>query len=192
MIKVSSESLTNDFNLNMINRKNHLVNFVEKRILKNKVKLDVDFYSEIGYPPEQDFNPDKLDKPLILYNSENRLKGFYDFIAEYNNSFTSREYWYGLREAFQMSDNLFDCKKEMKELFSSKIAHREYLMDVVESELLKSLPDQVTFFRGMKELEAELGKKESHQYGISWTLSRERAEFFAYTYVRNFVARHLP
>ena len=53
-------------------------------------------------------------------------------------------------------------------------------MTTEELEFLKNLPDKVTIYRGMT---VEESTKE-HQ-GVSWTLDKKVAEFFAYQYTRN-------
>ncbi len=42
----------------------------------------------------------------------------------------------------------------------------------------------VTVYRGMTTLEAKIGEKDASQFSISWTLSKEKAEFFTYDYGR--------
>ena len=49
-----------------------------------------------------------------------------------------------------------------------------------ERDYLQSLPSQITIYRGMTEIEYKSGN-----YGISWTLKKELAKFFADIYVRN-------
>ena len=89
-------------------------------------------------------------------------------------------YWRLLAGTYQMSDNLFQWRDEIRECFLSEKPFREQLMEQDEKQLLSSLPDHLTIYRGMTVTEANSGN-----YGISWTLSREIAEFFAYEYWRN-------
>ena len=51
----------------------------------------------------------------------------------------------------------------------------------------KSTPEKVGIYRGMTKIELKSG-----EFGISWTLDKEKAEFFAYTYVRNTSTNLLP
>lgn len=95
-------------------------------------------------------------------------------------------YWKALREAYQDSDNLYQLKHEVSECFLSNKLHKDQLMTEEERLALSSLPERLTVYRGMTVLEAD-----SKDYGISWTLSKENAEYFAFTYGRNFDTDHL-
>ena len=46
-----------------------------------------------------------------------------------------------------------------------------------ERSFLSEMPDELLVYRGMSVQEAE-----SRNYGVSWTLSEEKAEFFAFEY----------
>ena len=52
-------------------------------------------------------------------------------------------------------------------------------MEPEERAFLASLEPVVTIHRGMS-----MAEKESGKFGVSWTLSRQHAEFFAYEYHR--------
>ena len=95
-------------------------------------------------------------------------------------------YWYTLSKTYNLCDNLFDFKSEIKEAFSSNEPNRNTLMSRKEVSYLQSLPTQVKIYRGMTLQEYEAG-----DYGVSWTLKKEVAEFFAFTYGRNFSTKHL-
>ncbi len=112
----------------------------------------------------------------IGVNSYNRLHVFFDNMWELSD----KQYWEGLSCAYLSSDDLYSARHMVKLLFSDKRPGREYLMTPDDLKVYKSLPEKVTIYRGMTQAEAR--KKE---YGISWTLTKERAEFFAYTYIRN-------
>jgi len=56
-----------------------------------------------------------------------------------------------------------------------------------ELKIYNSLPENITIYRGMTTEELKSG-----DFGISWTLSRERAEFFAFKYGRNFSTENKP
>jgi hypothetical protein len=96
-------------------------------------------------------------------------------------------YWYALRRAYESSDNLFLYRNDTKFAFLSNESGREFLMTKKEREYLKKLPEKITIYRGMT-------KKELKQknFGVSWTLKKEIAEFFANKYERNFDTNHLP
>jgi hypothetical protein len=88
-------------------------------------------------------------------------------------------YWYGLREAYTVCDvpDIYAIE-EKRILFTSWRQHRECLMSAAEQRYLQSLPDQITIYRGMTLLEKETGN-----FGLSWTLSKKVAEFYAYDYM---------
>ena len=56
---------------------------------------------------------------------------------------------------------------------------KEFIMEPEEHKFLASLEPVVTIHRGMSKLEEESG-----DLGVSWTLSRQQAEFCAYEYHR--------
>lgn len=56
-----------------------------------------------------------------------------------------------------------------------------------ELKIYNSLPENITIYRGMTVAELESG-----DFGISWTLSKECAEFFAFKYGRNFSTENKP
>lgn len=93
-------------------------------------------------------------------------------------------YWQSLRKAYDMSDNLFNYRDDVRLSFLSNEPQREYLMFKAERESLKRLPEQFTIYRGMTEAEYK-----NKNFGISWTLKKEVAEYFAYTYPRNYGTR---
>ena len=93
----------------------------------------------------------------------------------------NRLYWYALQLAYTASDNLFDYKADVFKAFSADHTERDHLMNARERNYLNRLPDEITIYRGMTKSELDSGN-----FGISWTLNRERAEFFAKTYARNY------
>lgn len=95
-------------------------------------------------------------------------------------------YWYALRQAYDLSDNLFLYRTDVKLAFCSDDPFREFLMNCSERKVWAKLPPRVTIYRGMtaKELEGKI-------YGVSWTLSRQKAEYFARQYPRNYAVNHL-
>jgi hypothetical protein len=114
-------------------------------------------------------------------NSFNRFQTFVKLIPKLKG----KGYWYALRNSYDMSDNLFEYSEIVKACFLKDEPQMEYLMLPEEIEYLKTLPEQITIYRGMTE--NELKQK---SFGCSWTLKKEVAEFFANTYKRNFVTKH--
>ena len=89
-------------------------------------------------------------------------------------------YWYALRKAYDMSDNLYVYRNDVKDVFLNNIIGRDSMMLKYEKEYLNSLPNEITIYRGMT-----IEESISNSFGISWTLKKEKAEFFANTYGRN-------
>lgn len=56
-----------------------------------------------------------------------------------------------------------------------------------ELRIYNFLPENITIYLGMT-----VEKLESGDFGVSWTLSKELAEYFAFTYVRNFSTEGKP
>jgi hypothetical protein len=94
-------------------------------------------------------------------------------------------YWYALRNAYEMSDNLFSYRYDLKKAYQSSEPERGYLMTKKERDYLISLPEQLTIYRGMTYQEYN-----SRDFGISWTLKKKTAEFFAFKYSRNHATNH--
>lgn len=122
----------------------------------------------------------------ILYgigcNSFNRFETFLEMIPKLKG----RNYWYALRTAYESSDNLQPLSGLVKATFKKDEPERKKMMNTDEIQFLSKLPEKVTIYRGMTEKELK-----SKNYGISWTLKKEVAEFFAHTYQRNYSTANL-
>lgn len=90
-------------------------------------------------------------------------------------------YWKTLREAYTMSDNLFNYRYDLRAAFMSEEEYRDSLMSIKELVILNNLPEKVKIYRGVTTDEIE-----SKIFGISWSLRKEVAEFFAFKYRRNY------
>lgn len=130
----------------------------------------------------KDFNKEKIGNILtaLEVNSFNR---FYVFLKN-QHIFTDKEYWYALSDAFQTSDNLYKLRGLVKGSFNVERLNKKYLMSRYERRRLKNLPDKITIYRGMSEKELKSGN-----FGVSWTLSKKVARFFAEDYMRNYDTR---
>jgi hypothetical protein len=95
-------------------------------------------------------------------------------------------YWYALRNAYDMSDNLYQYRYDLRNAFLSQETEREYLMTKKERDYLNKLPEQITIFRGMTEQEYK-----SNELGISWTIKKSVAEYFVNIYPRNYATNRL-
>lgn len=129
---------------------------------------------------EEIFKKFKIDfKTQLLHcSSQMKIKKFYQFKDLFEND---EEYWTELRTAFMCSKNTRNYQKEIRELFSAKKKDRFKLMNDSEMNELEELPSKIKVYRGMTEEE-----KESGEYGISWSLKKEVAETFAFTYAHNY------
>jgi hypothetical protein len=96
-------------------------------------------------------------------------------------------YWYALRNAYEMSDNTFDYRFDIRDSFLSEEPCREFLMNKSEQKQLENLPQKISIYRGMTIVE-----KDNKDFGLSWTLKKEKAEFFANKYQRNYSTKTYP
>ncbi|MES2795439.1 MAG: hypothetical protein V4683_05705 [Bacteroidota bacterium] len=127
-------------------------------------------------------NKAEIDK--ILYgvdvNSFNRFQTFLGLIPMLKGSL----YWYALRSSYVSSDNLFKFSGIIKSCFLKDELQKKSLMTIEERNYLKLLPDLLTIYRGMTIIELRY-----KNFGCSWTLKKEKAEFYAFNYWRNFSTR---
>lgn len=118
----------------------------------------------------------------IGVDSFNRFHTFLDIIPRLKGE----NYWYALIRAYTSSDNLYNYRYSVKECFLSNQPRSKSVMNEAEIKHFESLPERVTIYRGMTQVESRSGN-----YGCSWTLKKEVAEFFAYKYWRNISTRNL-
>lgn len=118
----------------------------------------------------------------IGINSFNRFETF----LKIKDQLKGPEYWYNLRVAYTNSDNLFRYSEEIKECFLSNEPGVNSLMTQKDLIFFENLPEEIIVYRGMSEQELMSGR-----FGISWTLKKEVADFFANTYLRNFDTKSL-
>jgi hypothetical protein len=104
---------------------------------------------------------------LYLHEKPYRLLAF----SQLHQLMSDSEYWEYLRSIWVDSENIWQNQTLWLHFLSSDRPQREKFMDDDEHEHLKSLPERVKIYRGYA-----VGKNID---GYSWTLSREKAEFFA-------------
>jgi hypothetical protein len=97
-----------------------------------------------------------------------------------------KKYWETLNSVYTCSDNLYQFRHILKSVFLSEEPGREYLMSEEDRDIFDSLPSNFVIYRGMTEREFK-----SKSFGVSWTLNKEVAEFFAYRYWRNLATKNL-
>ena len=91
-------------------------------------------------------------------------------LKEVLNELTDSDYWERLGQMYILTEIVSFQQKTVRDLFSSSRPEREKLMDAEERKILDDLPDEVTIYRGY-----DLNNSK----GWSWTLSEEKAEWFA-------------
>lgn len=140
-------------------------------------KKHLDAISPLGLPFEVE--KQSIDGLLCLADDATRFGLFSNLALLLSN----KGYWYALGQAYTGSDWLDQVPNEWKRLFfSSSKPHREFLMSEGEQNFYNSLPRRFRIYRGMSTRE-----RDSDDFGISWTLSEERANFFANDYLRHAV-----
>jgi hypothetical protein len=82
-----------------------------------------------------------------------------------------QEYWELVGDVWIDSENIFEHTDDWIALFASERTGREHLMDAVERAALEAMDEPITIYRGFTK-----GVNES---GLSWTISLERATWFA-------------
>jgi hypothetical protein len=82
-----------------------------------------------------------------------------------------REYWEMMSHVWSDSENIWQHRRAWRQVWLSKEPERDMVMDATEREHLASLPDGLTIYRGVS--------LRSATHGLSWTLDRERAQWFA-------------
>lgn len=123
---------------------------------------------------------DKLNKLLAandfegavwLYERPFRFPAF----QKYASLMSDGCYWTVLSGVWTDSENIWQNFDEWVQFWSSKRQGQETVMDQAEWLAYQALPEVVTVYRG-----TERGRK----LGMSWTLSRKRAEWFAKRFQR--------
>ena len=171
--------------------KEHYSNlFTGYDIRVNGVLLNLDNLKEV-----QAYFKEEEEKELSVLSPEDRLYDILFKVDSYNrmgkfleiaDTLDDRLYWIGLKHAYSGCDNTYRYRDVLKDLFTTDKDNREFLMSEEERDFLRSLPDIVTVYRAMTYLELE-----SCNYGISWTLNEQRAEYFRDEYRRNHSTAHL-
>jgi hypothetical protein len=109
----------------------------------------------------------KYSSYIFLHERPYRLDAF----TLIQSKLSDTQYWSLLSEIWTDTENQWQGLNKWKQLLSSNRPSRHYLMNEEEFNLLQSLPDEVTIYRG-----CQAGINEN---GLSWTLNKKKAEFFA-------------
>jgi len=96
---------------------------------------------------------------------------FYDqAFRKYLKHFDDKSYWETLSIIWTQQEQLWPDRKWFLQLFQAKRPKREHLMSAAERGTLAKLPVDFPIYRGF------IGKRGE---GLSWSLSRKKAEWFA-------------
>jgi hypothetical protein len=109
----------------------------------------------------------KYSSYIFLHERPYRLDAF----TLIQSKLTDTQYWKLLSEIWTDTENQWQGLAKLKKLLASPRPNRHYLMNEEEFNLLQSLPDEVTIYRG-----CQPGINEN---GLSWTTDKAKAEFFA-------------
>jgi hypothetical protein len=109
----------------------------------------------------------KFNQFIYLHERPYRLQAFISIAKDLPDT----KYWSILSGIWTDTENQWQNLEQWKELLSANRYDRHYLMDESEIELLNSLPELVTIYRGCV--------KGLNEDGLSWTLDKGKAEFFA-------------
>jgi hypothetical protein len=82
-----------------------------------------------------------------------------------------KDYWETLRMVYETNQNPSGYWHTFRRFFASRRKNREYLMEPEERDLFRRLPDSFTVYRGYSRFRGE---------GMSWTLDRRVADWFAH------------
>lgn len=110
---------------------------------------------------------------IWLHERPYRLEAF----VSIREQLTDREYWELLSSIWVDSENIGKNLLLWKRMLGSQRSGKEYFMDDEEKLALAALPEKVEVFRGYQP-----GKNYN---GLSYTLSKERAEWFAKRFAKD-------
>lgn len=113
------------------------------------------------------FQNKKYDSYVWLHERPYRIEAF----QEIQHLLSDTAYWKLLADIWTDTENQWQNYQEWKDLIGSKRGSRHYLMDEEDDQILRSLPDEVIIYRGCQ--------KGINENGLSWTLDKSKAEFFA-------------
>ena len=109
----------------------------------------------------------KYDSYVWLHERPYRIEAF----QEIQHLLSDTAYWKLLADIWTDTENHWQNYEEWKELIGSERGSRHYLMNEEDDQILRSLPDEVIIYRGCQ--------KGINENGLSWTLDKSKAEFFA-------------
>lgn len=109
----------------------------------------------------------KWSQYVFLHERPYRVEAF----KRIQDSLNDTGYWRLLTQVWVDTENQYAYLKDWKKLLASDRRDRHYMMNEEDDQLLRSLPEIVTIYRGCQ--------KGLNENGLSWTLDKSKAEFFA-------------
>ncbi|MBZ5653552.1 MAG: hypothetical protein LAO18_24085 [Acidobacteriia bacterium] len=103
---------------------------------------------------------------IFTHSKPYRVGAFMDVMDD----MTDREYWSELAAVWIGSENTHQNHWDWRRLFASTRGEREYFMNAGEREFFAALREKITIYRG---------HHRGNKVGWAWTLSEEKAKFFA-------------
>ena len=107
---------------------------------------------------------------LVLIEKPYRLNA----LIEIRNRISDAQYWRCLAYAWAISEYTHQNKWEWLNLFRSERRYRALMMVREDRKYFDALPDTLTIYRGYQQ------GKHKHKMGLAWSLSKEKAIWFAY------------
>lgn len=109
----------------------------------------------------------KWSEYVFLHERPYRVAAFKDIQKQLGDP----TYWQLLTQIWVDTENQYAYLKDWKKLLASDRGDRHDMMNDEDRQALRSLPDEVTIYRGCQ--------KGLNENGLSWTLDKSKAEFFA-------------
>jgi hypothetical protein len=106
---------------------------------------------------------------VFLHERPYRLQAILDTIHDYE--IAERDLWPLVAEVWRDNENIHQCLAKWRKLWSLSSPCRKLVMSNYERRKLAQLPAILTIWRGVSRRKAV--------HGLSWTLDRKKAEWFA-------------
>lgn len=114
-------------------------------------------------------NDVSYENELLFAPTSDAIKIF----KKHESTFDDKKYWRELASVYIQQNYKKIAYSTYYKLFSAKRMYREELMNDEERNVLNSLPEFITIYRG-----GSFEEENSKKYGISWTLNKQTAEKF--------------
>lgn len=107
---------------------------------------------------------------IFLHERPYRFQALFDAIGR-GLTEKPKDYWRMVGQVWTDSENIHQHLREWIKVWSMPVPNRELVMDEEERSALAAMPEQITVYRGV------MAKR--FQQGLSWTLDKDRAQWFA-------------